>query len=388
MIYYNDAKEFVLKSAFENSYEEIGIKDALNRVLYEDICSPYNLPLFDKSAMDGYAYIKNDSSKLKKIVEVIPAGSKPKKKINFGECSKIMTGAMIPKGADTVIRVEYTKEKNRYMEILRIDEYNNICYSGENIKKNDILVKKNIIRPQEIAVLSSVGINKVKVHKKPKIGIIATGSEIREPGEKLQNCQIFNSNTYSLKSQIEKINVDSRYYGICRDEYLEIKKAIKKAMKECSIVLISGGSSVGDFDFVQGILEELSVDIKFKKIAVKPGKPTIYGVKENTYLFGLPGNPVSTFIIFELLVKPLIFKIMGHNFKPVIISGEMVEDFKRRNTERIEYRPIEFVDNKVFQLKYQGSGHVNSLAFSNALMIVDIGVSEIKKGQKIDVRLI
>lgn len=388
MIVYKDALEIVLKSSVENSYEEINVNDSLNRVLFENIYSPYNMPLFDKSAMDGYAYKKNDFSKIKKILEIIPAGNIPKQKINIGECSKIMTGAMIPNGADTVIRVEYTKESDGCMEILKNDEYDNICYSGENIKKDTLLINKTIINPKEIAVLSSMGIKEVKVYKKPIIGIIATGSEIIEPGEELKIGQIYNSNAYSIMSQSRAINIDVKYYGICRDEYSIIKNTIKKAISECSIILISGGSSVGDFDFVQRIFQELHVNVKFEKIAVKPGKPTIYGVKNNKYLFGLPGNPVSTFIIFELFVKPLIYKIMGHSYKPIIVTGEMKEDFRRRYSEREEYRPVKFVDNKVYQLKYQGSGHINSLAFSNALLKVDIGVSGIKKGQIVDVRLI
>lgn len=378
------------KRTYRPGTEEVSLMDSLGRVLGQDIVSKINMPPFDKSAMDGYAVISGDGSGAFEIVETIAAGDVPKKTIGKGQCAKIMTGAMLPPGADRVVKVEVTEEKDGYMTITGEDDNVNISYLGEDVKPGDtVLTAGHLIRPQEVGIIASMGFGSVYVAKKPLVGIVTTGSEIVPPGEPLGKGQIYNSNAYSISAQVIRTGAAVRFGGIVGDDKESIKEMIGGLLEECQMVLISGGVSAGDFDFVPGILKDLGVQLQFYKVAVQPGKPTVFGTRGETLVFGLPGNPVSTFTIFEIFVRRVLYRMMGHEYTPLLLTGVMKKDFRRRRTERTAYVPVEYCsDGTVSPLEYHGSAHLNALASANALLKIPAGIDGVSKGSTVHVRQI
>jgi molybdopterin molybdotransferase len=395
MITFKEAYDIVMNHARILPTEKIDIKDSLNRILAEDVSSDIDMPPFDKSAMDGYACNAEDVDKELDLIEIIPAGIVPEKAVSEGQCSKIMTGAMIPKGADTVIIVEESEEFNNKVKFtpdkdnFKYKCKSNICLQGEDIKKGNVVLNAGtIIKPEHIAVLATVGCAYPLVYKQPKIGVIATGSELVEPYEKAEGPKIRNSNSYQLAAQIERVPAVSKYYGIAEDTEEAIDSAISKAMLECDVVLISGGVSMGDYDLVPGILKKNGVELLFDSIAIKPGKPVNFGVSDNAPCFGLPGNPVSTFVQFEILVKPFLYKMMGHEFKPIILPMKVGKSIKRKKADRESLVPVVLKDGGIYPVDYHGSAHINAMCMTEYLLSIPKDVCEIEEGSMVDVRQI
>ncbi len=394
VIKFDDAFEVVMGSACRLGTERVGVECALNRVLAEDVASDICLPPFNKSAMDGFACRRADLANELTVVETIPAGYMPQKTIGQSECAKIMTGSVVPEGADCVIMVEYTESvAENKIRFTGKDTADNICLKGEDTKKGDIVLRAGrIIKAQHIAVLASCGCVKPLVSLQPRVGIIATGDELVEPGRKPAAFQIRNSNGPQLAAQVTGAGAIATNYGIAADTEEALNSVVESAIAENDVVILSGGVSVGDYDLVRGILEKNSVELLFERVAVKPGRPTVFGVLNEParrYCFGLPGNPVSTFIMFELLVKPFLFKMMGHNFKLAFTYRQLEKTIKRRKTERDSWLPVVFTGNgKIKSVEYHGSAHINALCEADGLLCIPAGVAEIKEGTTVVVRQI
>lgn len=391
MIAIEKAYEIVLQNASILSSEKVLFTESLGRILAEDVRSDIEMPPFDKSAMDGYACRKEDLKNILEIIEVIPAGKTPEKTIGKNQCANIMTGAPIPKGADFVVQVELTEESSdgKTVKIIDIPARNNISYQGEDVKIGTQVLEKGLkIEAQHIAIFAAVGYTDVLVYKKPKVGIISTGDELVEPQNKPSLSQIRNSNGYQLIAQVKACGAIASYIGIAEDTPEDTFNKVSKALKENDIVLLTGGVSMGTFDFVPQVLEKAGVKILFDSIAVKPGKPTTFGMADNKYCFGLPGNPVSSFIQFDLLVKPLIYNLMGQDYKPLDIQMALGVDFKRRNPDRKAYFPIIIKKGEVLPVDYHGSAHIHALSSAHGIISMEIGQTEIKKGEKVHVRQI
>lgn len=369
--------------------EKIPFLASQYRVLAEDVFSDIDMPPFDKSAVDGYACRKEDVDKELTIIEVVQAGQYPQKEIQAGECTQIMTGAAVPKGADTIVMVEDVSVKNNIVNVLKKGSKSNISIKAEDVKKGQKVLDKGIVlKPQHIAILASVGYAEVLVYKQPSVGILSTGDELVEPHQKPGLGQIRNSNGHQLLMQVENCGAKTQYYGIAKDTEEDTYEKLSLALKENDLVLLSGGVSMGEFDFVPEIMKKLQIQILFDSIAVKPGKPTTFGVMKEKRCFGLPGNPVSSFIQFELLVKPLLFGMMG--MKGIIkeLSLPMGEDYCRKRAGRKAYFPVKIIDGKVYPIKYHGSAHIHALSFADAFTSIPIGVECLKKGEYVDVRQI
>ncbi|MBT6837105.1 MAG: molybdopterin molybdotransferase MoeA [Bacteroidetes bacterium] len=391
MILLEEAYKIVMDSVELMKTEKINFTNSLGLILANDIFSDIDMPPFDKSAMDGYACKMTDINQELEVIEVIPAGKSPKKEIKQGECAQIMTGAMIPNGADCVLMVEHTeKTADNRIKYLKEKTKDNICYKAEDVQTGQKVIEKGtLIKPQHIAILASVGATEIEVYQKPKVGVISTGDEIVEPHVKPGPSKIRNSNGYQLFSQIERCNAIANYVGIASDNEEDTYHVIMKAMEENDVILLSGGVSMGEFDFVPYIMQKAGIDIKFQKIAVQPGKPTTFGIKESKRIFGLPGNPISSYIQFELLVRPLLAEMMGHTFNPLQISMEMGIDHSRKRSERMSWYPITIADNgTVIPASYHGSAHIHGLESADGISFFPIGKAEIKKGEKVHVRLI
>ncbi|MHC4460588.1 MAG: molybdopterin molybdotransferase MoeA [Planctomycetota bacterium] len=391
MIKFDDAFEIMMDSARRLGTERVDIEHALNRVLAEMIVSDIDMPPFHKSAMDGYACRRADLANELTVIETIPAGLPPNKAIAQNQCAKIMTGAVVPEGADCVIMVEYTKSvaENR-IRFTGSSTANNICLKGEDIKKGDVVLRSGRrLAAQHIAVLASHGWVKPLVSLQPRVGIIATGNELVEPSQKPTACQIRNSNGFQSAAQVTSVGAIATNYGIAVDTEEDIEAKLTKAITENDVVILSGGVSVGDYDLVREILEKNKIKLMFEKVAVKPGKPMVFAVSDEVFCFGLPGNPVSTFVMFELLVKPFLFKMMGYDFRPAVTHKQLEKTIKRKKTDRDAWLPVIFTnDNKVASIEYHGSAHINALCEADGLLCIRSGAAEIKEGTTVAVRQI
>jgi molybdopterin molybdotransferase len=391
MIKFNDAFDIVIGSARRLGTERVDIDSALNRVLADDVASDVDMPPFTKSAMDGFACRRADLAEELEVIEIIRAGSRPEKAIGQGQCAKIMTGAVVPEGADCVIMKEYVERPmENTVRFSGEETADNICLKGEDIRKGDVVLRAGVkIAAQHIAVLASVGCVEPLVSLQPSVGIIATGDELVEPGREPGACQIRNSNGFQLAAQVRGAGGIARKYGIAADTEDATDGMVKKAVVENDVLILSGGVSEGDYDLVRGILEKNNVKLQFEKVAVKPGRPTVFGVSDDVFCFGLPGNPVSTFVTFELLVKPFLSKMMGHDFKPVISSRQLEKTITRKKTERDLWLPVVLKGNdKVAGIEYHGSAHINALCAADGLFCIPAGVAKIEKGTTVAVRQI
>ncbi len=390
MIPVEKAIQIVMNSAVPLEKESISLDKACGRIVYNDITSDMDMPPFNKSAMDGYACRSADLEKPLKVIETIPAGTTPKHPVGAGECSKIMTGSVVPQGADRVVMVELTEEQNGYVTITGKSSGLNICYQAEDVKKGDMVIQKgSYISPAEIAVLASVGCDPVPVARRPVLGIIATGSELVEPAEKPALAQIRNSNSYQLLTQIEEVGCIGKYFGIAKDSPEAIGRVIEQQTSSVDIFLLSGGVSMGDYDYVPDVLRDKGFELLFHKVAIKPGKPIIFGRTGNTFAFGMPGNPVSAFMIFEVFVKPFCYKLMGGKYTPVTVPATLSETIGRKKADRLAYIPIRLLDNgEAGKIRYHGSAHIQALTKANGYITIPIGVNEIEAGEKVKVTLI
>ena len=387
MISYEKAFEIIMNSAFTLETESVKLARSLNRVLACDIQSDTDMPPFNKSAMDGYACRRADLQEILSVVEIIPAGYSPQKTIQKKECSKIMTGAIVPQGADCVVKVENTQTiPENKVRITDADIADNICYQGEDIKRGEVVLRAGtLILPQHIAVLANAGISIVPVYRKPRISIITTGSELKEPGESLPVGCIRNSNSYQLIGQVQRMFIEPEYLGIAGDTEDLLNLLIQKALQESDVVLLSGGVSMGDYDLVPKVLKANGVNILFDRVAMQPGKPLTFGIKDKTAIFAFPGNPVSTFFPFEIMAKPFIYKLMGHDYTPKTFSLVTGDDFKRKTGDRKTFVPVRIENGKVFPVEFHGSAHINALCLAEGIIFFPIGVLEIKKGENVNV---
>jgi molybdopterin molybdotransferase len=386
MLHPDAALTLIQEIKFPSASEEVSLETALGRVLAAEVRSPLESPPFAKAAMDGYALAAGDSSESFRVVETVAAGQPPAREVRAGECAKIMTGAMMPAGADKVVRVEYTEEREGRMRLIRPEPERNVIARGENLKIGDPVLDRRRLRVQDIGVLASLGLGRVRVARAPVVAVMATGSELREPGQPLKAGQIYNSNGSQLCAHAAELGCRTRYYGILADDPHLLGRALAEAMENSDLLLLSGGVSMGDFDFVPRLLAEAGAELLFHKLAIKPGKPTLFARKNDRYVFGLPGNPVSTFVIFELLVKPFIYRWMGLDYRPQIVKARLTRTLGRRRSERVEYRPVRVDGGEIFPIRYQGSAHLNALAGATGLVRFEQGVNCLPEGALYDVR--
>jgi molybdopterin molybdotransferase len=387
MISFDDAVRIVLANVRVLGTELLPLVQLAGRGLAEDIAADRDMPPREMSAMDGYACRAADVPGRLKVIETIAAGREPRMAVGPGQCSQIMTGAAVPAGADTVVMVEQTVREGDVVHIEKVSAKSNIRFRGEELREGAVVLRRGTrIGPAEIAVLATVGRDSVLVHRVPRVGVIATGDELVEPGQPVESWQIRNSNSWQLCAQIERAGGMPRYFGIAVDEPGKTRAAIEKAAAECDVVLISGGVSMGEFDFVPGVLDGMGVDIKFSKVAVQPGRPTVFGVKGHTAFFGLPGNPVSTFVLFELIVRPFLMALMGVEHEHQRVQGRLTRSMKRRKADRLSFRPVVVsTDGGVLPVEYHGSAHIHSYTIANGVVGMPLGVSEFAEGATVEV---
>ena len=386
----------MIVSTIKNSqkYEKMNLKNSLGRIAAENIVSKINIPTFKNSAMDGYA-INTKNLLLKnnfclKEVGVSYAGKPYLKKLNKDETVKVMTGAVIPKNANAVIMKEMTRTLNELIKFPeRIKAGQNVRYVGEDIKKlSTVIPKGKQINFIDLGIMSSIGIQNIKVIKKPVVAFFSTGDELTQVGKKLKEGQIYDSNRYLLHGLLSELPVEVKDMGVVKDNKKKLKEKFLKAAMDSDFIITTGGVSVGEADYVKDILDEIG-RINFWKIAIKPGRPLAFGNIKNSYFFGLPGNPVSTVITFQLFVLPAIEKMLNKNIKNPLFINAITKSTINKKKGRMEYQRAKLVKlkNKYFveTTGMQGSNILTSLAMANCYIRLPANTSKIKKGDHVEV---
>ncbi|HUN55910.1 MAG TPA: gephyrin-like molybdotransferase Glp [Smithella sp.] len=380
--------------------EKINILDGRGRVIGENIFSPRDIPSADNSAMDGYAVRRADTKGAAKdkplklnIIEDIPAGKIPAKKIKKGEAARIMTGAVIPEGADAVIRQEDTKKDGQTVIIyVAAKKGEHIRFAGEDVRKGELIVKKGfILRPAHIGMLAELGRAFVSVYKKPRVAIMSTGDELVDIKTNPGPGKIVNSNSYSLAAQVMECGGIPIMLGIVKDKKTDLRNKFKTAA-DADLIISSGGVSVGDFDFVKNVMGEIGNAMHFWQVAMRPGKPLAFGAIDGVPLFGLPGNPVSAMVSFEQFVRPALLKMQGHKkiFRDMI-KAVLAQDLQKKAGFKHFIRAMVKKEKDkyvAYTTGDQGSGILKSMVTANALIVTDENETRLKKGAEVSVQLL
>ena len=390
MISVREAQHIVKINSSKGSAVRIPIVDAVNLFLAEDIYAPINVPSFNQSAMDGYAFKYADVESKLTVVGEIPAGDVREVAIEKGQAVRIYTGAKVPDSCDTVVMQELTEVEGNQIKVkdVGLKLGGNIRKEGYQIKKEDLSLKKGAkITPAAVGFLTSLGLTKVQVYNKPTVTIIATGDELVKPGNLLQKGQVYESNTLMLKAALKKLNIDPEIIFL-PDNFEQTKLAIKTALEISDLILLSGGISVGDYDFVKQSLEENGVEQLFYKVKQKPGKPLFYGKKRDKIIFALPGNPAAALNCFYIYVLYAINQFIGNPNPGLEQSTAIITQDYQKKSGRAEFLKANINEGKVELLDGQGSDVLLSFAKANCLVYLPNEREQIKAGESVDVYLL
>lgn len=385
-------------SGFKLGIEEVEITEALGRVLAEDVISDINVPEFNRSTVDGYAIISSDSHgatdtipSFLNLIGEVKMGSNIDLKVSYGEAVYVPTGGMIPEGADGVVMIENVEILDEYTIAVTkpIAPGENVIRVGDDIKKGSIVLSKGKrLKPQDIGVLAAIGVKKMKVYKKPRFYIISTGDELIELDEELSLGKIRDINGYSLSALVKKLGGEVIKKIIVRDDFDLLKMEMERAIDSSDIVLISGGSSVGSRDYTHQLINSFKGEGVFiHGVSIKPGKPTLVGEAGGKIIFGLPGHPVSSIIIFKVFVEYFVKKVMG--MEGEIYKTRAVMDFNIHSSpgrETYQMVTLEERQGKIFaKPNYGKSGMITLLSNSNGYVIIKPHEEGLNKGDERDV---
>lgn len=396
----DQALETILAKIKFKGVEKIAIGDALGRVLAEDIVARRNNPPLDNSAMDGYALLAEDIQSATpenpvplEVTEEIAAGYQSTATLKSGQAFRIMTGAPIPKGANAVLMQEDTERNGNSLLVMdKAEVGENIREAGEDVRDGETVIPKGVtITPAHIGMMAVVGRSQVYVSQRPRVAILSTGDEILDLDDHPEGPCIYNSNGYMLAAQIRSAGGIPVYLGIARDTEEDLMEKFQWAL-ECDLVVSSGGVSVGDYDLVKASLKKMGQDMLFWKVAMKPGKPLAFGKIGDTPIFGLPGNPVSSFVSFEQFARPSIRKVLGcERLTARTVKAKLTRTIHKK-AGRLHFLTsiVSWNDDgcTVTPAQEQGSGILKSTVTANGLLIFPLEATEIKEGELVSVQLL
>ena len=404
MLSVTEARERILSNFQTTAAEGIPLIASANRVLAIDVSAAQDFPLFDNSAMDGFAIRSEDTSASRvslKVVADIPAGSTPKVTLQPGEAARIMTGAQVPAGANAVIPVEDTDFHNHAAgttapEIISFERPlkagENIRTRGMDIHAGEIVLKKGqTLKPQDLGLLAMLGFANVQVYKKPRIALLSSGDELLAVDAPLESGKIRDSNSYTLAASIESAGSEAIRLGVAKDTRESVEELFQKALSEnVDLILSSAGVSVGAFDYVKEVIEA-NGSLNFWRVNMRPGKPLAFGKYFDKQFIGLPGNPVSAFVGFEVFVRPVLERLSGKlessRRRIKVRSAEEIESDGRESYLRAKLREENGI--QIAQLTgHQGSGNLLSLVQADALLIIPAGVKCVPAGQEVEALLL
>ncbi len=386
MIEVKEALEIVAANSSVLSTQKIAVRKALGYILAEQIYSPISMPPFRQSAMDGYAFTRSIRHQFD-IVGISQAGDHKNIKLKENEAVRIFTGAYVPKNADTVVMQEDVMVNGDSILIAKMPEtFANVRSKGEQINAEDLVFDANtLITPAAIGFLSCLGITEITVYRKPKVAILVTGNELVKPGKKLPKGKIYESNSVMLQAALQTIGIDKIKVHTVKDNLKATKKALQSILKKNEIVLISGGISVGDYDFVKEALLKNGVEELFYKINQRPGKPMFFGAKKDTLVFALPGNPASSLTNFYIYVYPAVKNKMGFSDTHLPKIVRKLDNEITNTTGKTLFLKALYNESSVEILDGQSSAMLNTFAVANGLVIVPHDVESIKKGASVTI---
>jgi molybdopterin molybdotransferase len=377
--------------------ESVPIRKALGKIIAKDITSQLNVPSKKNSAMDGYAIkgrdIPDEGMQSLTVIGTCLAGSPFNDHVKSGECVRIMTGAVIPDGTDTVIMQEHVIAASQTISINNDTKPGeNIREAGEDISIGDLVLSKGMkLTPADIGLLASLGYSEVPIFRNIKVAFFSTGDELRSVGEELDNGAIYDSNRYTLFGMLSRLDVDIIDMGVIKDDKKLIERAFTEASEKADVLLTSGGVSVGDADYIKEVLENQG-KVNFWKVAMKPGRPLTFGKLDSTYFFGLPGNPVSVMVTFYQFVQPALKKLMGETYcSPIMMKVPCVTKLRKR-PGRVEYQRGVLEQDAtgrmiVRKTGEQGSGILRSMADANCFIVLPLESKGVKPDELVDVQL-
>jgi molybdopterin molybdotransferase len=396
MLSVTEAQEIVLRHAQPLPETSVPLTPAaLGLVLAEDVVSDLDMPPHDKALMDGYAVRTADLAggvRELRVVEEVTAGKVPQAPVGPGEATRIMTGAPLPAGADAVVMVERTRllAGNRVaVEDGPLKPGQNIMPRATEMRRGDVILAAGaVLRPPEFGVLATVGRTAVQARPAPVVAVLSTGDEVVDASVVPGPGQIRNGNGPMLLAQAARAGAVPRPLGIATDRVESLKPLIAQGL-QAAVLVLSGGVSAGKLDLVPGVLRELGVEAHFHQVAMKPGKPVFFGSRGATLVFGLPGNPVSALVCFELFVRPAVRRLLGHaEAGPRLVQATLVEDFAYR-TDRQTYFPawLESREGRLLvrPVPWKGSPDLRSLTRANALVVFPVGDHQHRAGSPFDV---
>ena len=399
MLRVEEALDKILGRIGPLGFEKVSLLESLGRVVGEDIDARRNIPPLDNSGMDGYAVRTADIEKASRdhsvrlrVIEDLPAGFLSQKTLKKGQAIRIMTGAPIPMGADTVVPVEETRKDGSSVSIFKAFPFGeNIRRAGEDVKQGDRVISRgDTLRSSEIGMVASIGRSSISVYQRPMVSILCTGEELVDVDDPLEGVKIVSSNSYTLAAQVRECGAIPVQLGIARDQKEEVKKKLRQGLR-ADVLISSAGISVGDYDFVKEALKDLGMEMVFWRVAMKPGKPMAFGVIREKPVFGLPGNPVSSMVSFEQFVRPALLKMMGHHqiFRPCIeamLNGDLATEPGKRHYIRavVSRRDDHYV---VRTTGAQGSGILNSMVRANGLIVIPEDRKCVRAGEKVKVQV-
>ncbi len=376
---------------------KVKLRKSLGRVLAKDIVAGADVPNHTNSAMDGYAFngeaLDTDGLASLRVIGTAFAGKPFEGSVNPGEAVKIMTGAVMPTGTDTVAMQEYIDRTDDVITLTKAAKTNqNVRQAGEDIAKGSVVFEAGRrITAAELGVLASLGVSKLKVFRKPRIAFFSNGDEVRQVGEKLKHGELYDSNRHTLFAMLKKVGVKAIDMGVVGDDYQAIKKIIQKGNKKADMVITSAGASVGEADYIYDVLTELG-KVNLWKIAIKPGRPLAFGELPDSTFFGLPGNPVSVMTSFALCIKPAIEKMSGqHSSSPIQLKAKTTREIRKRPGRSEYQRALAYNDENgqllVDPRKYQGSGVLSSMSQGNCFVSLSLDSTGANVGEEVDIVL-
>jgi molybdopterin molybdotransferase len=394
MLQLEEARQRVLAAVRALPHEQISLLDAAQRFVGVDLTASIDLPPFDNSAMDGYAVVAADlqmaSSKQPvrlKVTEHIPAGAKNVAAVAPGRCARIFTGSPIPSGADAVVMQEdVVMDADLAIFAEPAKPWENVRFRGEDVKRGSVVIKTGErVTAAATALLGALGIGQVPVHRRPIVAMLATGNELREPGEPLTPGQIYESNRAALAALLGSAGAIPRLFPLVRDTLDALRDVLRRTFNECYIVVTTGGVSVGEFDLVKEAFSQLGGKLEFWRVAIRPGKPFVFGSLGEKLFFGLPGNPVSAFVTAALLVRPVVLRAQGATDVHLPSQYAIANDTFTNKTDRRHFMRVRLDSEGGASLSgLQASHALSSLAAANALIDVPPG-GVIERGARVQV---
>ena len=373
--------------------EKVPTKEALGRVLAEDIVPSINVPAHDNSAMDGYAVRFADLDQPLKEIGTALAGKPFGGKLGPGECVRIMTGAVMPSGADTVVIQEVIKKDGERITVPPGQKKaQNVRYAGEDLKIGvPVLKAGTLLKPADVGLIASLGIAQVRVNRRLRVAFFATGDELASIGAPLKEGEIYDSNRYTVHGMLARLGILAIDMGVVRDDPEALEKAFRRASQIADVVITTGGVSVGEADFIKQMMAKLG-EVLFWKIAMRPGRPMAFGKVGNAFLFGLPGNPVAVMVTFYQFVRDALLHLSGRADEPLPLLQAVSAENLRKVPGRTEYqRGILFADQggqwKVRTTGQQGSGVLRSMSEANCFIVLEHERGSVKAGEPVSVQL-